>query len=118
MAGEAEQVTSIMDEFMDIMPRHQRGRTLFRAHEIQQQRSNHEAEDRPRQQVTNRNRDRRGRQATRRQDRRCVVHGKMHSLISRDPRLTDFGPLGKRFRPLAGGHRACARGENADDEKQ
>src|SRR5580698_4163374 len=59
VAGKAEQMPPVVDEFVDIHAGEDRGRPLFRADEIERQKENQPAKDRPGQDFANRNGNRR-----------------------------------------------------------
>src|SRR5215203_1711204 len=54
VAGEAEQVPAVVHELVHPRPGQDRGGALFRAHEVDQQRAHDEREDRPGQQLAQR----------------------------------------------------------------
>jgi len=58
MAGESEQMPSVVDELVDIHSADEGRRALLRADEVNRQQENETGENRPRQQLANRdNRD-------------------------------------------------------------
>ena len=61
MAGEAEKVAAVMHEFVDAGAGEQRGRTLLGADEIKRHEAEQAGEDRPGQQLAERDSHRQGR---------------------------------------------------------
>src|SRR5580692_11593233 len=58
MTGKAEQVPTVVDEFVDVHSREDRGRPLLRADEIEGEQADQPAKDRPGQNLPDRNLDR------------------------------------------------------------